>query len=127
MVGTTAESRVAERYLEKTGWDVYSMSNLRPETTGIEGVVVWISTGTSEGKKLPHGPRVKVTLGATASTGRGSASVTIEARPKVVTGKLPPNARKDVVRWIVLNKAALIQYWNDEIDTTRVIALLKSL
>lgn len=118
--------KVAERYLEKEAdWDVYAMSNLRPGDTGVEGAVVWISTGTTEGKKLPHGPRVKVSLGATASSSKGSASVSVESSPKVVAGTLPTKIKKGVFEWVVLNQTALERYWNDEISTTQVLPLLR--
>lgn len=120
--------KVAERFMGKEAdWDIYSMSNLRPKSTGVDGVVIWISTGTSEGKKIPHGPRVKITLGDTASSGRGSASISVGAHPRVVAGTLPAKVQKDVLAWVRLNQKALTRYWNDEIETVEVLPLLKKI
>jgi len=120
------KKKVAERYIEKEAkWDAFAMSNLRSRTTGIQGAVIWISTGTSSGgKKLQHGPRVKVTLGETASVSKGSASVSVGTNPRVLAGTLPAKIEKDVLAWVRLNQNALTRYWNDELETAEVLPLL---
>lgn len=98
---------------------VIAMSNLRPEDTGIPGVVIWVSAGEFEGKKGQHGPRVKVILGGGKVTQESLAaapSVTI-ADGKVVRGKLTGKVLKQVRDFLELNREVLLQYWNQDIGT----------
>lgn len=101
---------------------IEAMSNLRPKSTGIEGVVIWVSAGEFEGKEGQHGPRVKVILGGgkvTQETLKAAPSVSIKDA-KVVWGKLSGKTLKQVQQFIAMNRETLLRYWNQEIDTVEM-------
>lgn len=89
--------------------EVLALSNIFPKDSGVGGAVLWVNPGTVEGKKLRHGPRLKVVLHGTSK----SVPVTI-AKPPRVLGKLPSKVEKDVIAFISLNYDLLLQFWNDE-------------
>jgi len=105
---------------------VEAMSNLRPKTTGIDGVVIWISAGEFAGVGAQHGPRIKVVVGEkiTAEGLKESVSVTITKPPRVL-GTLPGKVSTKVVRFVERNHDALIQHWNGELDAKEVLDLLR--
>ena len=110
--------KIASRYIE-ADWELYAMTNMRSPSTGVEGAVLWAFVGEYEGKKLPHGPRVKV-----IRKGEPSVSVTIEKKPRVL-GKLPTKLQKQVVQFIELNREALLAHWRDEIDSVDLVQQIK--
>ena len=91
--------------------DLFDMANLPSKYTGIDGVIM-ISANIS---KLPHGPQVKYF----EKTGKGqpSFSVSIAPEPKLVASSLPDRvvrrAMPQVSDWVRLNRAALLDFWND--------------
>jgi hypothetical protein len=89
--------------------DVIAMSNIFPKESGVSGAILWVNPGTVEGKKIKHGPRLKVIVSGTSK----SVSVTISKPPRVL-GKLPNKVEKDVLAFIALNHELLLQFWNDE-------------
>jgi hypothetical protein len=101
---------VAER--EPAGQASYEMANLRPERTGLPFVVFISQMGGAR-----HDVRVKVAHGAKV---RPSEMVTVALRPnvRVVRGRLDPHHLALLGRWISLNFATLIRYWDGEIEYT---------
>ncbi|MGA3123391.1 MAG: hypothetical protein ABSF69_21690 [Polyangiaceae bacterium] len=71
------DPRVAERF----ALDLFAMSNLRPSDTGVEGAIIWVSTGEFGGADAQDGPRMKVLPGTT---------LTPESRDKAVSVRLTP-------------------------------------
>jgi len=118
--------RVAAKYLQKHGFLVEAMSNLRSNRTGVDGAVIWISAGEFAGSSSPHGPRIKVVLGDKITTEglKDAVSVTIEDSPRVL-GTLPGKIKKQAIRFVKTNSEALLRHWKWEIDSAEVIALLK--
>jgi len=116
----TLVHRVAARF-RKESLDLWAMANLRPNVTGIDGVVVWVSVG----KHLRHGPRIKVMIGTrvTPQSMGGAVTVTLGDPPRVL-GKLPTEVKEAVVRFVELNREPLLQHWNDEIDIFELGRLL---
>jgi hypothetical protein len=95
--------------------DSMDFMNLTAEDTGIEGIV-FISTVLGR-----HGPRVTYFL----KTGRNqpSFSVSIASDPRVLASSLPrpivAEAAPSVIRWVKLNRGALMNFWQNGTDWTR--------
>jgi hypothetical protein len=88
--------------------ELAEMANLTAAQTGVPGTI-FISTAMGG-----HGPRVKYFL----QPGRNqpSFSVLIADPPHVVANSLPDRVLRqrapDVIRWVALNKDALLDFWN---------------
>lgn len=105
--------------------EVWGMSNIMPDDSGIKGVVLWASTGTVAGKKLKHGPRLKVYLG-TSVAGAKSVSVTLTKPPRIL-GDMPRRVEKDVLKFIDLNFDLLLAHWENKISSKNFLLNLKKL
>jgi hypothetical protein len=94
---------------ELTADELVEMANLTAAQTGVPGTI-FISTAMGS-----HGPRVKyyVQPGRT----QPSFSVTISDRPAVAANSLPARVLRQmsppVMRWVSLNRAALLDFWNN--------------
>ena len=112
--------KVASRF------SLFAMSNLRSTDTGVEGTIIWVSSGEFAGKDIQHGPRIKVVLGnkITDENLDESATVTI-ATPPVVIGTLPGAIRKQVIAFVTRNKDVLLQHWNKVISTREMLDQLQ--
>jgi len=88
------------------------MANLRPERTGPPFVVFISQKGGAR-----HDVRVKV---APSAKVRPSEMITVAIRPsvRVVRGRLDPTDLALLGRWIELNRAVLVKYWDGEIEYT---------
>lgn len=117
--------RVAKRFV---GLQLEAMSNLRSKVTGIQGIVIWVSSGEFAGTDIVHGPRIKVMIGDKITTeGLSDAvSVRISDTPKIL-GDLPGDVSKQIIEFIKLNKNILLSYWNCEIDTKEMLDGLQSI
>jgi hypothetical protein len=87
------------------------LSNLSPERTGLP-FIVWIAVPLSSQEN--HTPSVLVS--ATPTT-QPTATVAIRPNIRVIYGDLASDDLALLMRWIELNDAVLMQYWNCEIDT----------
>ena len=111
--------------LEPVVADLFLASNLRSETTGIEGVVLWIFAGEFAGTEL--GPRILVVIGGdklSAEWLRGAVSVRLTTPPEVV-GKLPAAIRRLVIEFVERNRNVLLQHWNGELASKETLDLLQ--
>ncbi|MFI5301052.1 MAG: hypothetical protein ACHREM_23460 [Polyangiales bacterium] len=102
------------------------MSNLRRRDTGIDGVVVWVSSGEFGGDDSKHGPRIEVSRGAevTSESRRNAVSVTI-ANPPEFLGELPSDTEQHVALFVTTNREVLLRYWHGEISTREVLDLIQ--
>jgi hypothetical protein len=91
----------------------YRMANLCPADTGLP-LGVWLM---ERGAAPPEDVWVRV---------RG-ASIAVCPVPHVVKGRLMPGDFALAVRWIVLNREAIIAYWNGEIGTVELVGRLRPL
>jgi len=109
-------------------YEVFAMANLSSKTTGIAGAILWVSAGEFEGKKSVHGARIKVVEGTSlTSAGLADAAViTISDYPEIKHGKLKKKTMTLVSSFITLNKAVLLAYWKGKIDTSELVAQIKS-
>ena len=89
--------------------ELVEMANLTAAQTGVSGTI-FISTAMGS-----HGPRVKyyVQPGRT----QPSFSVPISDNPSVAANSLPVHVMRQmspqVIRWVALNKDALLDFWNN--------------
>ena len=128
--GTTSVSRrVVERFagLHREG-TVHreAMSNLRPQTTGVEGAVIWMSAGEFSGADAQHGPRIKVMLGEKLTPDDLDEAVAVRLTdPPEVLGTLPGKIRREVIRFIRANRDVLLRHWNGELDAKEALDLIE--
>jgi hypothetical protein len=92
-----------------TGDDLFEMTNVFPEDTGLPFVVYISEKGT-----LRHDVRVKV---ASGPKGRDFvASVSVRAEVEVVGGALDAGSLALVRRWIELNRDVIVRYWDVQFE-----------
>jgi hypothetical protein len=116
-----ATSEEADNRLETV--DLFEMANLFPVTTGLP-MTIWVSPrGNSR-----HDVRVKVNLTHGNQMNPGNTAVVgVRPAPHIIAGSLSPDDEKAVSQWISLNTAALLAYWEGEIDTVQLGHALKTL
>jgi hypothetical protein len=98
------------------------MSNLRPSDTGVEGAVIWVSTGEFGGADAQHGPRIKIMPGTKLTPEARDKAVSVRlTEPPVVLGKLPGKMKKQVVEFVNQNRDTLLGYWNGGLSTREML------
>ena len=104
--------------------DFYLMANLRPATTGLP-IVIWVS---ERGNAQPDA-RIKVsTIHGSRIQPTSLATVAVRPTPHLVVGPALSSADQQVVfRWVALNEAALVDYWEGRIDTAELLQRLRRL
>ena len=102
-------------------WQLADTVNILPKDSGLP-YKVRVSS-----KSPVRKPRIRVYTG----NGFETISVSIEDKPLQVAGKKNAIQQKEleqVYGWIILNKEALLNYWNDaEADAVELIRSLRSL
>jgi hypothetical protein len=101
--------------------DLFEMANVFPRTTGLP-MTVWVSPRGN----ARHDVRVKVNLThGNQMNATNTAVVGVRPSPRVIAGQLSPDDEQAVFQWISLNAAALIAYWEGQIDTVQLGQILK--
>lgn len=100
----------------------FEMANLFPRTTGLP-MTVWVSPRSG----ARHDARIKVSLTPGKMDITNTAVVGIRPHPRLIQGDLAPADLAAVVRWITLNEAALIDFWNETIDSVELAGRLQRL
>ena len=100
--------------------DLYETANLYPKHTGLP-MVIWVS----ERGHARHDAGIKVSTKHGMRMNINDTAVVGIRPPSVVAGVLATADRQAVFRWITLNEAALIGYWNGTIDTVELVQQLK--
>jgi hypothetical protein len=96
--------------------DLFEMANLFPVTTGLP-MTVWVSPRGN----ARHDVRVKVHMThGNQMNPANTAVVAVRPSPRVVAGRLSPDDERGVFRWVALNEAALVSYWDGKIDTIQL-------
>jgi hypothetical protein len=113
--GVRISDELAEREL------LEEMVSYRKDVTGVDNTVFISPKG-----QVRHGPRVKLAINPPDSLDPSTetASIAIEDG-NVVAGKVPAKLRKQVQRFIELNRDVLLDYWNYRIDTKQLHERLK--
>ncbi len=102
--------------------DLYEMANLYPRHTGLP-MVIWVS----ERGNAQHDIRIKVGMDHAPRMNIHNTAVVGVRPPSVLAGFLKSADQQVVFRWISLNEATLIDYWNGTIDTVDLVQQLKPL
>jgi hypothetical protein len=98
--------------------DLFEMSNFNPDFTGTLNQI-WISSNRDG--RIKHGPRIKV-----VNSNGNWVSVSISSIPMIMNGEgLTTKEMKKIVSFIKKNKKVLLKYWNNEIDTPKMVKKIK--
>jgi hypothetical protein len=101
----------------------FEMANLYPRTTGLP-MTVWLSPRGN----ARHDVRIKVNMThGNQMTVDNTAVVAVRPAPRVLAGRLSTDDRQAVFNWINLNAAAIIAYWDGDIDTVQLSQMLQPL
>ena len=103
--------------------ETYEMANLYPRDTGLP-LTIWVSPRG----RARHDARVKVCMapGNRMDT-FNTAVVAIRPEPQLLKGELHARDFSPIARWIVLNRDALIGYWDGTLSTVEFIAQMQPL
>lgn len=103
-----------------TAVDPYEMANLSPRTTGLP-LTVWVSPRGH----ARHDARIKVSLTPGKMDIDNVAVVAIRPAPECLAGDLAAADFQQIASWITLNEPALLDYWDEAIDTAELIGRLR--
>jgi hypothetical protein len=123
MTGRAAKPRVSagdRRKLEED--DLYEMANLFPRTTGLP-MTVWVSPRG----RARHDARVRVSLTPGKMDIGHTPVVGTLPSPKLIEGNLASVDVELVAQWISANEEALIDFWNEIIDSVELGARLRKI
>jgi hypothetical protein len=101
--------------------DLFEMANLFPRTTGLP-MTVWVSPRGNARSDVRV--RVNITHG-NQITPANTAVVGVRPSPHVVAGRLSPDDQRAIFEWASLNTAALVAYWEGQIDPIELGQRLK--
>ena len=101
---------------------LFEMANLFPRTTGLP-MTVWVTPlGGAR-----HDARINVSLTPRKIDITNTAVVAIRPHPRLVAGDLSGQDFDAVSRWCTANQAALLEFWDETIDSvelgTRLVRL----
>ena len=103
--------------------ELFEMANLFPRTTGLP-MTVWVSPRGN----ARHDARVKVNVThGNHMSPANTAVVGVRPTPHMIVGQLSSDDERAVFQWISLNAAALVSYWEGQIDTVQLGQRLKPL
>ena len=96
--------------------ELFEMANLYPRTTGLP-MTVWVSPRGH----ARHDVRIKVNMTHdNQMTVDNVAVVAVRPAPRTLAGRLSSDDEKAVFAWIGLNEAAIIAYWDGDIDAMQL-------
>jgi hypothetical protein len=108
--------RETETEAETETEDLFEMANLFPVTTGLP-MTVWVSPRGN----ARHDVRVKVHMThGNQMNPANTAVVALRPSPRIIAGQLSPEDQQAVFQWVTLNAAALVEYWEGQIDTVQL-------
>ena len=102
------------------------MASFRPNSTGIDRVVIWM--GPKQAGAAKHGPRIKVSASYTNNIQPDDLFVmTVNTNPTIVAGtpNLSSETIEDIKDWIRVNYQVLIAFWDYQIDDEQVKQMIK--
>ena len=103
--------------------DLFLMSNLYPEDTGLP-MTVWVSTkgGARHDARvkanIAHGPRMNAD---------NLAVVSVRPQPRLLHGELSRRDLEAVIAWIELNREVIIDHWEGRVSSAALFRRLKPL
>jgi hypothetical protein len=103
--------------------DLFEMANLYPRTTCLP-MTIWVSPRGD----ARHDVRIKVNMAhGNQMSAANTAVVAVRPSPHVTAGSLSAADARAVFRWVTLNLAAIVSYWDGDIDTVQLAQALKPL
>jgi hypothetical protein len=101
--------------------DLFEMASLFPRTTGLP-MTVWVSPRAN----ARHDVRVKVNVAHGDRMSPANTTVVgVRSSPHVIAGRLSLDDQRAIFEWAPLNTAALVAYWEGQIDTIELGQRLK--
>src|ERR1700730_10634491 len=114
---------ISEQANAITSDELYEMANLYPRTTGLP-MTVWVGPRGN----ARHDVRIKVNMThGNQMNIDNTAVVAVRPSPHLVAGRLSSDDERKVADWITLNTAAIVSYWDGDIDTLELVQALKRL
>jgi hypothetical protein len=114
---------ISEQANAITSDELFEMANLYPRTTGLP-MTVWVGTRGN----ARHDVRIKVNIShGNQMNVDNTAVVGVRPVPHLIAGRLSSQDQRLVFEWVGLNAAAIIAYWDGDIDTAELIQTLKRL
>ncbi len=107
-----------KNYLTNDDGCLFEMSNLQKDDTGID-CIIWVSSKAHH----KHGPRIK--LSSNNRSNNLDIVITIGDDTTLIHGKLKNKVLKKVIKWVILNKKTLMDYWNDNLSTRQMLNNIK--
>jgi hypothetical protein len=106
-----------------TSDELFEMANLYPRTTGLP-MTVWVGPRGN----ARHDVRIEVNMShGNQMNVDNTAVVGVRPAPHLIAGRLSSQDQRLVFEWVGLNAAAIIAYWDGDIDTAELIQALKRL
>jgi hypothetical protein len=103
--------------------ELFTMVNLRGRSTGLP-MNIWIGPRGH----ARHAPRIKIQMDRRTQFDLGNlAVVSVEEPARVVEGWLAPADLALVQRYVALNRAAILDHWNETTDGVELTRALKPL
>lgn len=103
--------------------ELFEMANLYPRTTGLP-MTVWVGPRGN----ARHDVRVKVNMiHGNQMNIDNTAVMGVRPSPHLVAGQLSTEDERAVTAWVALNAAAIVAYWDGDIDTLELVQTLKQL
>src|ERR1700733_4952118 len=103
--------------------ELHEMANLYPRTTGLP-MTIWLGPRGN----ARHDVRIKVNMTHGDQMNiENTAVVSVRPSPPLVAGRLSPDDERKVADWVTLNTAAIVSYWDGDIDTLELVQALKRL
>jgi hypothetical protein len=114
---------ISEQANAITSDELFEMANLYPRTTGLP-MTVWVGPRGN----ARHDVRIKVNIShGNQMNVDNTAVVGVRPVPHLIAGRLSSQDQRLVFEWVGLNAAAIIAYWDGDIDTAELIQTLKRL
>jgi hypothetical protein len=114
---------ISEQASAITSDELFEMANLYPRTTGLP-MTVWVGPRGN----ARHDVRIKVNMShGNQMNVDNTAVVGVRPVPHLIAGRLSSQDQRLVFEWVGLNAAAIIAYWDGDIDTAELIQALKRL
>lgn len=122
VTGRAVRKRATPDDRKRASDELYEMANLFPRTTGLP-MTIWVSPRG----RARHDARIKVSLTPGRMDIGHTAVVGIRPQPRLIEGQLSSADLERVVQWISLNEAALLDFWNETIDSVELAARLQKI
>jgi hypothetical protein len=97
------------------------MVSLRKDVTGVDNTIFVSTRGYAQ-----HAPRIKIAVDPPDSLNATSKSASMALHDYSVMGEyLPPAIVEQARKFIERNRSTLLEYWDNKIDTARLIERLE--